>query len=109
VNAEREAVAAGLEKMAARLRGDASLPLPGPHWPLVFRAGDGADLDALAASLGVTAGTREDFTEEDGTPWQRLQGSVGGVPVELTAGTGAVVLDPLTDDGVVDSTYAGVA
>jgi hypothetical protein len=46
---------------------------------------------------------------DEGWPWAEIRGSAGGVPVRITADAGAQVLDPLTDDGIVESTYAGVA
>jgi hypothetical protein len=99
--------ACGLRLLAAAIEAR-KLPPPAAHWHLVFRLGDLTGLDAAAASLGVTGGQVAIAAEEDGTPWLRLRGLVGGVGVELTADASARVLDPLTDEGAIVRTYAEV-
>jgi hypothetical protein len=97
-----------LRLMAGRIEAG-QIPAPSPAWPLVFHASDEDQARAIAASLGVSVEQVLTGLDDEGWPWAEIRGNTGGVPVRITADAGAVVLDPLTDDGIVESTYAGVA
>jgi hypothetical protein len=96
-------------RLMADLIESGEIPQPSRSWPLVFHASDEHAARDIAAALPVTAAQVLPDLSDDGWPWMQITGSAGGVPVRVTADAGAVVLDPLTDDGIVDSTYAGVA
>jgi hypothetical protein len=85
------------------------IPAPSPAWPLTFHAADEDQARAIAASLALAVEQVLTGLDDEGWPWAEIRGSAGGVPVRITADAGAQVLDPLTDDGIVESTYAGVA
>lgn len=105
MTATRTEVIDGLQRIVDGLRADESVPLPAACWAMPFRADvvcDEAGLAAIGRSLGAELGELERLEEEDGLPWLRLRGHVRGVLVEVTADARPVLLDPLTDDGLVD-------
>lgn len=97
-----------LRLMAGRIEAG-QIPSPSPSWPLTFHAGSEDQARAIAASLGITVEQVLTGLSDEGWPWAEIRGNAGGVPVRITADAGAVLLDALTDDGIVESTYAGVA
>ena len=99
---ERAAYINGLQKLVDAMRADESIPLPVSCWAMPFRAADAAGLDCLTRSLGIEDGDADAHEEEDGSVWYRLRGHVRGVLVEVTADAGPLLLDPLTDEGLVD-------
>jgi hypothetical protein len=104
--------AKALRHLADRIEADPSIPPLSPHWPLVFQAPgslDAGQLEAIGRSLGVEEGhVSPAMAEEDGC-WHQLRGRVQGVlPVEVKADAGPVLLDAVTDAGVIRRTYVGV-
>lgn len=98
-----EAVAA-LRLIAGRIEAG-QIPVPSPSWPLAFHASDEDQARAWAASLGVSVEQVLTGLDDEGWPWAEIRGNTGGVPVRVTADAGAVVLDPLTDQGAIVRTY----
>jgi hypothetical protein len=107
MTATRAEVAVRLHEIAEAIAADESVPLPAPHWGLVFPAGHPAGLAAAARSLGIKDGELRRNQEESGE-WLQLRSAAGGVAVEVTAAAGPVLPDPLTAAGVIRRTYLGV-
>jgi hypothetical protein len=88
--------ARGLRLLAAAVE-SGLIPEPASCWPLVFRAENPGQMAAAAAWLGLEGAEHREFTEEDGSPWERIRGRAGAVPVEVTADAGPVLLDDLPE------------
>jgi hypothetical protein len=102
----RDEAARRLRKMADAIAAG-SVPVPSPHWALVFRTGDPAQFEVTARALGIDPGDAETVPDEDGALWLRLRDVSGGIPVEVTAAS-VVMLEPLsdTDPSIIRRTYA---
>jgi hypothetical protein len=86
--------AKGLRLLAAAVE-SGLIPPPARCWPLVFRTRNPGQMAAAAAWLSLEGAEHREFAEEDGSPWERIRGRAGAVPVELTADAGPVLLDEL--------------
>jgi hypothetical protein len=102
----RASTAAGLRMLADAIDADEAVPLPASCWPLTFHAEGRDDLEAIARSLAVADTSVTECIEED--CWVRLDGRIGGLRIRITADAGPVLLDPLTDEGAIVRTCAGV-
>ena len=95
-------------RLMADLIESGEIPQPSRSWPLVFHASDEHAARVIAAALPITAAQVLPDLSDDGWPWMQITGSAGGVPVRITADAGPVLLDPLTDEGAIVRTCAGV-
>lgn len=97
---DRTSVASALRLMADLIE-SGKIPEPSAKWPMVFCAADEEQAWAVASALGVAGRSVLTDLSDDGWPWMKITGQAAGIAVEVTADAGAVVLDPLTDDGIV--------
>jgi hypothetical protein len=104
IAADRPAAAAAMQGLAtilAAMKASPDIPAPAKTWPLTWHAPESVDdMDALtqfAASLRLRNGTPREYEEEGGRWSGEIGGYVGGIPVRVTADTGARVLDALPE------------